>query len=428
MINIKYLIQRLYNFYLVLALGFSGIFILISHKFDMGILKLWDEIYILFLLFPLIIYLALKEKRKKFLFIIIMVILVYSIYFIFFSSGGYKASVYQIKLDIPFVIFIFLGILYSNFDRKEYVFEGIEKKILVLAAIGAIVGILQAIFQKEFVENIIGIEWGAWGTSTGLSIKTAGANLRSIGLLQNHVAQGDLMMLAIILLNEVKFKMKNKNKYCVMLNIVYIIGAIVTRSKSAYLGISLYIFIKGFLYIGKNLKFKNQLIAFFMIFVIIMQGIVTNSFVLYDIVHNISPKYAYGSVYLRVDYHQKINKKVSGKNILLGEGLGYNNKFSKNENKLILDSTYVYLLSNYGYLMVGLYAIVGVGILLYGLIKKQNLLLYLMMYILLVQIFFNNSINSAPTSNIYIFLVVGYLLMCIKGEKKYEKIFDFNVS
>ena len=427
---------NMYLIFMILSLSSIGIIAYTSYLIDMPVLKLWKELYI-FIMFVISIYLLVKRKRKKVITFIMIILSIYSIWFFYsvFSIDLHQV-IYQIKLDgfniLFFVNTITVFSICKNKYEKEELIQKIFKIIIIFALINSVFIIFQGLFSDFFVTKILGIEWGAWSRDYGISVVVADDKLRALGLMNNYISAGELLVISIILIMEGKniFKL-DKNKKALIL-FVLLIGIYFTTYKTAYLWIAVYILVKVIAFIlnkidNKHIKkissyikmsYVNASLVFSTIFLLILQWIVTNTLILYGLIEKLVPKFAYTSVYLRVILHQEvISNMKSIPQKILGLGMGLNGIFAGNPgaittNTIALDSSYIYILSNYGILGLILYIVTLVGLMALSVVyndKDEWGIKYLISYLLCIQFFFNNLSTSIPISYISIIFMVAFI-------------------
>lgn len=425
----------LFIIFFILTLSSIGIIAYISNRVNMPIIRLWKEIYILGMFFMSII-IIIKNKKKSLGTLIAIVLGVYSIWIIYsFFNSNIRQVLYQIKLD-GFNILFFINVTVLLSLRKKDIVDRIIKIILVFAIINAIIIILQGLFPRFFVCNILGLEWGAWSRDYGITVVVAGDTLRSFGLMNTYVAASELLIIATILLFEGKNILRLSTKAKCLLASVFFIGIYFTTYKTAYAWLIIYGFVKILrLFIQ---KYKKKLpirsrkidVSEYPLLIIgigamLIQYVVTNTLLIYKLIEKIFPKFAYGSIYARVDLHNVIFNQLD--NItkkIFGVGMGVNGLFALKDvgevhtQAIALDSTYIYTLSNYGFLGVIIYLVLLGGTLIISVTNKECDLWgvrYICAYLLCAEFFFNNLSTSIPVSYIVIFLI---LVFCFELKEK----------
>lgn len=162
------IIKCVVEYFVIIALLFSGIISFYAVFTDNRILKLWKELYIcLFVLFAI---LFCKKKYSMKLIISSSVILITYILVIVYnlSINNYPILIeYQIKND--FIPLIFAALFYAVISTYSYnmVYLYASKLIRIIifcGAINALIGLLQTLFPFEFLD-LLGFD-GNWGEST----------------------------------------------------------------------------------------------------------------------------------------------------------------------------------------------------------------------------------------------------------------------
>lgn len=397
----------------VIICFFSGILTYSSYMIENEYLKIWKEIYILLLgLFTCIFNFKFSRIKINYNFFFLFIILIFFLIEIIYSYLLGIAPViiiYQLKNDLLLFLFaIYISIFFISLNKDEIRVFSIKiiKIIIFLGIINAIAMILQYVFFEQFI-NLIGLEMGNWGTKVGLKITTVGESLRPIGFQFGFVQAATLVYISFIIMNENKFyKIKYKFiKY--LFNIIFITAIILSTYATSIIGAIIYIGIKS---INKLFKLNLFIIPSIMIFLLFIYT--THCFDIYDIVSKISPSKAYTSIFLRVEQHLQIINDVSQNlgSIFWGIGLGVNGLFGLDKElygivALATDSTYIYILSNYGFIGVIIYVFI---LFYYMLVFYKNDLLgikYCLFYILIVDFFFNNTIVNFPVNFLIILLV-----------------------
>lgn len=432
-LKIENIYEKIYIVFIVLSLSIIGTISYLAYLVDMPVIKLWKEIYI-GIMFLFSLFLLLKKRKKKIINLIIITIFIYFIWVVYSLTFANISQVfYQIKLDLFNILFVFntITVLVISENKKAYL-NKIIKVIIVLALINSIFIIFQGLFSKFYVTKLLGIEWGAWSRKYGISIIVANGRFRCIGLMNSYVSAAELLIIATILINETKsiFKINNIKKYTLL--VVFIVSIYFTTYKTAYLWLVFYFGLKAFSYMishylnekvekkynGNYVNWYNFNLTFATILLFISQWVVTNTFIFYKLIEKISAKAAYNSIYLRVEFHKSIfNSMNSVIKKIMGLGMGVNGSYTSKVNlngikPIPLDSSYVYTLSNYGF--IGLICYISlIAIIMFLSMRYNDLdeigIKYLMSYLLCVQMFFNNLSTSIPTSYLVIIFIISFI-------------------
>lgn len=443
-LNLDEVYEKIYLCFIGLSLSIIGPVSYISYLIDAPIIKLWKEFYILIMFF-LSFFLLIKNKKNNVIKLIIIIIGIYFIWILYSTSFVDISQVfYQVKLDLFNILFVFntLTVFLISKDRKVYL-NKIVKVILVFSLVNSAFIIFQGLFSKFYVTKVLSIEWGAWSRKYGISVIVSNGRFRCIGLMNSYVSAAELLIIATILINEGKgiIGLSNRKRY--LLLIIFIVSIYFTTYKTAYLWVAFYLGIKFLSYIltkinNKNIKstydkirmnYYNANLLVLTILLFLFQWIVTNTFIFYKIIEKISPKVAYNSIYLRVEFHNSIiNQMDNFIKRIMGLGMGLNGSYTEKVNlkgmKFVpLDSSYIYTLSNYGFLGLVLYIsfiiVIMVLSIVYNSLDKFGIK-YLMSYLLCVQMFFNNLSTSIPISYIVIILILIFIFD-IKNEVNIKK-------
>lgn len=441
--------EKIYLYFIGLSLSIIGPVSYISYLIDAPIIKLWKEFYIL-IMFLISFYLLIKNKKNNVIKLTIIIISVYFVWILYsISFVDIRQVFYQIKLDLFNIIFIFntITVFLVSKDRKVYLIK-IIKIILIFSIVNSALVIFQGLFSKFYVTKVLGIEWGAWSRKYGISVIISNGKFRSMGLMNSYVSVAELLIIAIILVNEVKDAVKFSNKIKYLLLIIFTVSVYFTTYKTAYLWLVFYFGLKILSWLllklnNKNIKkvydkirmnYYNANLLILTVILLLFQWVITNTLIFYKLIEKISPKIAYNSIYLRVEFHNSIiNQMDTFAKKMMGLGMGlngsYNGKVKLNGIRPVpLDSSYVYALSNYGFLGLILYIsiimIIMVLSIVYNELDKFGVK-YLMSYLLCVQMFFNNLSTSIPISYIVIILILIFIFD-IKNEvniKKFNSLF-----
>ena len=163
-------------------------------------------------------------------------------------------------------------------------------------------------------------------------------------------------------------------------------------------------------------SYREFLLVAFVVHILIFSifAYTTNAYDVYEWVANYSPDKAYTSIYGRVLAHLSIMESVT-KNldtIVFGVGFGVNGAYDLFKSSLLAvvggfatDSSYSYLLSNYG--LTGIVLFVAAALYWIDVNSKKDRLgvTYLLLYLLTVDFFFNNIFSNFPLNFLIIYLV-----------------------
>lgn len=401
---------RLIKTFLVICF-FSGILSYLSYLFNNEYIKIWKEIYIIILCFYIFNY-SLKVINNKAFFFIVITSFFFFLEFVYslLLNIPINIIIYQLKNDL--LLYLFANCLYVFFieithDEIKSFSEKIIKIMIYLGAINAIAMILEFVFFEQFL-NLIGLDMGNWGTAVGVKIITAGESLRPIGLQGGFVQTSTLVLFIFVILNENKIYILKNKKIKYFLELIFIIAIILSTYVTAIIGLLIYLFIK---FINKIFKTNMTIVLSLILFMFFLYT--SHGLGIYELVYEIYPDKAETSILFRVIQHWQIINNIDQNiiSLFLGTGLGVNGVFGLDKElygiiSIATDSTYIYLLSNYGIIGVISYIII-----LYYLIfvfYKMDLLgiKYCLFYIIVIDFFFNNTIVNFPVNYIIILLIM----------------------
>ncbi|WP_416045947.1 hypothetical protein [Priestia megaterium] len=411
---------------------FTGVIGHISYLVGFSVIKLWKEFAII-TLFASVIFFRLPSIYKHTL-IFIYGLGIFFILYLFNSLWlNITLIIYQFKMDLIIFIFIIAAVdslLMLKAEKYERTVKKIVKLIISLGFLNGCAIILQRLFSHQFM-NLVGFQSEQWGMDIGIKIVATGGHIRSMGLLTYFVPAGTLMLICLIILVETRKYLNRSRKSFVFLFLFFTLSMIYTTYKTAIIGLMVYLFIK---IIEKTFGiFKNIVITMFSLPLFLLFLVSTHSYGINDFVAKYNAEMAYNSIFLRVVQHTAvINSMHTIKEFMFGKGAGYNGVFGLDKSvygidALALDSTYIYLLSNYGFVFVFLFVIVMTYLIINFFKHKQYDIFgvrYLLFYTLFVEFFYNNFFTSYPTNVVIIVLTVAVIinkrrnLVYIKNIKK----------
>lgn len=418
-------INVFFNVYILsfttLALAFTGIISYLSIQYDSKIFKLWKEAYIaIFFMFYIL------TIRKRFL---LIKDVIYFLYFIFFSciflfynvlsNNPSVLILYQIKNDI--LVLLFAWLMYSYLRQYDYsrlisLSSRLVKLIVWLGTLNAVFGVLEELFYEAFL-NMINFS-GGWGSSMGLMVFISAGTIRPIGLQMGFVPYATLCLLTFILICENSlYQIAPLKKYILISFLSFSI--IYSHYMTAIIGWSVYCsfyIIRTLLSkLGFKIRQQEKIIYFLLVIMFLFMFYTTNDYSIYDIAHSYFPDKADSSIYGRVVSHLAILDDISSTFIstIFGAGFGlygaYNvdsEGLSANIGTIATDSTYSYLLGNYGLLVTILFLLTMVS--LYHKIHKNDCfgVSKFILYTMVIEFFFNNCISDFPINYILIILTL----------------------
>ena len=403
---------------------FSGIFGYLSSLLNINILRLWKEIFLIILLYSTILINGSKNFAYsiKILFFMITSMTFYLMYSI--SDVPISLIIYQYKVDYPIVLSIILFTLsfkiLSKSNQTYSYLKIITKVILFSSLINSLAIFFQHFFANKFY-SFMGIE--QLGTDAGVKIITQLGEVRAIGFLTGFVPAGELMLISIIILIESRNKIIKSRVMLIMVFIIFTISLIFTGYKNGIIGLIIYFVFKLIEIVFKDNRVRTRIALISCCFIFIIQYIISCTWLLYNKVNQVFPQFSYNSIYLRVIKHEYIlNNMVDFKKFFFGLGYGYNGtgsyaiqKSAYGINAVALDSTFIHLMSNMGFIGVIVYLAVLIKLIIV-LYRNTEMDLYgvryLAIYLLIGQFFYNNITGSIP----------GFIIICLYGTLTYLSI------
>jgi hypothetical protein len=416
--------------FIVLALV-SGVLGYLSVLFDFKLLRLWKELFTAVLL---ICALVLTFSNKKFG--IIKWLLVTAGFFIIMSVLSLRHSnlsyiIYQFKIDgFIFLFGIAAYYILNNLNREQFIdfLKRLTHVILLLGILNVLAMCLEHVFMSQWL-NFLGGSQVQENSSSGIKIVTNANILRAPGLLLGFVPSGVLMVFCIILLIESYRAIKVNKILFTSALVLFLVGLAMSTYKTGFIGLAIYLFIKGVLLFIHTKKYKQIFLHSVVGLIFLLSFLSTHFMIFYTIVNRFSPYYAYGSILLRIQQHIGILRSMNNPlDLLFGVGMGVNGVYGieKAPNTSALDSLYIYLMSNYGLLAT----IIITGIMFYLVYtffknKEYDFLGagYLIIYVLASEYFYNNIIANFPM-NFVLMLIIVATIIC---RQKSITIKNFNV-
>lgn len=403
----------------LLLCGVTGVISYASVQVDIALLKIWKEVSVFILIFFFVASsrLTYLNNIQVLMLLAMAYMLLVGIYSIFVGLPVFLI-IYQWKSDLLLLLFVAYLIMYLDALSDERVLKYaklITNILLIIGFINSVCVILEAFFPEAFF-SLIGFSPGAWGSESGIKIVMAGDLLRPVGLQMGFVQAGTLCLINFCILCDSKLYRCNKlMRYFLMLTALASI--LLVNYFNALLGLLVYFLFKCEQYfcmaiLSKNLNIDNiiyitGIVLFFSFFYI------TNSLDLYWIFEGFSPNKAYSSIYLRVIQHWDICSMMTEiYQVLFGLGINLNGTYGIDKESLAsiiaisTDSTYIYILSNYG--VIGL---AGTVVMLCYFVKVSRRSItgvhFLLLYVLVISMFFNCYFGDFP-SNFIILSLFGF--------------------
>ena len=418
--------KKMVEYFFIIALVFTGLISFMAIYNDIKLLKLWKEIYILlFVIITLLIGRNYYKLRSIIICSIIFLIYILILLSNFMLNIDTSMIMYQLKNDFIPLVFAFSFYGFVNACKRERIYvlaRNIIKIIIVAGCINLFAGLLQMLFPEYFL-SLIGIN-GNWGTSTGLAIFIGIDSLRPIGLQMGFVPFSTICLFCLVLLMDSRVYIVDgwKKKIIIILLVVTIIKSDYYNAIIGLFLFTLYKLIKKY-----NICYKEiNVIVILCMLTFIFFFITTNTYYVYDyIISNIpsmSSK-AYGSIFLRINAHQIIWNSLENFKLLFGAGFGVygmtgldTSTLASNIGILATDSTWSYLIANYGIVVTVLWLLLMVYILVIISNDDKLGITFLLVYTVVIEFFFNNVISNFPINYILIILII--LGLKIRGENK----------
>ena len=409
MVNFTLMLMRI----LVFLSLFSALFALLSAFLEVDAIRLWKEglVIVIIALTTLSFY---KMNLLKGFFIYL--ILLFFIINLFITDNIFNV-VYQFKLDL--LLFIFTVAIYfflRKLDKNivERFLYSIVKIIILLGFLNAIAAILEGIFFDNFLE-LVGVSDGDWGTHGGLRIITTFGHLRAPALLTGFVQSGTLLLLSWVLFLYYNDKLFRFNFFIkTIITMLFFYGLVSTTYKTALLG---FLMILLFYVIDRvNIRHKVFYFSFVAILIFTLFFSSSISYWLYDLIAPYNESLAYNSIYLRVYLHDLVFEQVDTvSDLFFGVGYGLNGTYSTKvgSDAIPLDSTFIYIFSNYGLLgvLVFIFSCLYLFFSLSGNDYVERPLFFYLFYILTLEFFFNNVISNFPLNYILSILLVSSIIL-----------------
>lgn len=395
---------------------FSGVVSLASVVLNMAILKLWKEAFMALMLVVAICYSGGRVSAKSIIpTIILLAILTFAILTIAtnFNSKNFIIF-YQLKFDVlPMLFLIAVLIILSkqSLQDLEALCISVAKMMFFLGGLNAVAIILQQLFPDSFM-GLLGLSAGEWGSDSGVRLNSTEGNIRAIGFQLAFTMSGVLMFFCLVVSFEAR-KLFAGKRWLLFFSPLFMVAIICTTYKTAILAALVYLLTKVIEFLFRR---TSGIIVFCMGLVIFsMFCYSTHSYDVYEIVRKYNENAAYNSIYLRVWEHLKILSDLdsTGK-ILFGAGLGLNGTFGLDKSlygiqAIPIDSAYIYMVSNYGF--VGFFTYLALMVYLqFKLYKIKRFDIfgarYFVFFTLTIELFYNLGLGNFP-NNILLILFVA---------------------
>ncbi|BEM08382.1 hypothetical protein I5N09_06055 [Serratia marcescens] len=346
-------------------------------------------------------------------------ILSYILATLLFSKFDMTRIAIQFRVELFAISAILIAALASMFstEEKKNIVSVFIKFYIIFCSINALATIAE-FFSAELIFQVLGFNPGpmltAFGKDNGLVLRTTDGYLRALGLLTTPFSLSEYLFFGLALASFVSAKRR------ALFTFLMIAGILCSTSKTAFVMMVIYV-----LYMIINRLVSNQRALRFITWITVVVSIVfflsvTNTFI-YEVFSSKENTYAENSIFLRILYIEQVLD--SAYSIYFGSGYAVNGSgmvgVEDNTTAIPLDSLYIYLLSNYGFVGV-LVFVFGAFLLLVSLYKKTSTVLphgvYLYWLIsLLTNFAYNNPFTNYPG---YIFpIIITALLVSLKPEE-----------
>ncbi|MCR0999120.1 hypothetical protein [Serratia rubidaea] len=413
--------KRLQKFALwsLFVFTFSGVVSLISVKLDNPVLRIWKEAIIIGILL-LSVFSALLRKNialTKLASLFLLLVPAFLLYFLFSINTNTLLVAYQIKNDVVPLLFAFsLYIILSDLESTGEFYKKMIKLVVVTATINSFFIYIESMFPSAFMATLQIEEFNNSGGKSGIRLDNALGSLRAMGTMTTFINAGTLTFFGIVCVLESGFYTRLKKW---VLFAIMVSALILTTYKTAMIALAIYLVTKVVYTFFKRLRGSKMIYLFSAVVTFLFMGFVFNTFTVYDALAGTKYKpFAYNSIYLRSLQHSDVIKDMENRDsFYTGLGVGTNGTMGPNEKLKLkskaLDSTYIYLMSNYGFLGALLYVSVLLMLLLYFCSqssKFDNIAIIFLFYTLGADFFINNTFSNFPCNVIlYSFIIVSLL-------------------
>lgn len=406
--------------FVIISLAFTGLISYLAVLYDAKIFKLWKEIYVIFF----IVCFILTIYKKKITFQESILFLVTGAFYCIYISYNILAGIpqllifYQIKNDV--IVIFFALILYSYLNQYnrlslEDISRRIVKYIIYLGLINAVFGVLQELFYETFL-NFVDFN-GAWGASIGIMLFISNDTLRPIGLQMGFVPYATLCLLTLILVCENKlYIIQGKKRYIIIafLSFAVLYSHYITATLGWIIYFLFYIIRSAMNSLHFSKKDSEHIIYILYGILFIFMFFATNDYTIHNFASEFFPEKANTSIGPRVMTHLQILDDIFSNwtSTFFGAGFGIYGAYTLDTSALssaigsvATDSTYSYLLGNYGFVTTLLYIFLFVVMIYKNGVYDYFGVKTMLLYALTIELFFNNLISDFPINYLLIILV-----------------------
>lgn len=400
---------------------FSGVVSLIAVKYDNALLRIWKEGLIILLFLTSLISLLFRKEialSKVAAFFVFFVPFI-ALYFLLSININPLLVAYQIKNDVvPFLFVFSLFLFLKTDDDKIDFYHRLIKLIIITALINSFFIYIESFFSDVFMAYLNIQDLNNEGGKSGLRLDNALWGLRAMGTMTSFINSGTLTFFGIIcVLESRQFKMLTK----IALFAVLLSAMILTTYKSTMIALVFYLVVKFFYAAFKKVKGAKFIYLASGFFVFSLLAFTFNDMTIYKAMSTGQYKdVAYNSIYIRVLQHEDIVNEMESKNgFYTGIGVGTNGTMGPDQKLKLsskpLDSTYIYIMSNYGFIGVAVYLLMLGGVFVYLSTfsrRFDNIALVMVFYTFSVEFFINNMFANFPCN--IIFYSVVFISIALK--------------
>jgi len=389
---------------------FSGVVSLIAVKYDNMLLRIWKEgLIILLFLISLMSLLFRKEiALSKIAVFFVFFVPFIALYFLLSININPLLVAYQIKNDVIPLLFVFSLFLFLKTDESKVDFyHRLIKLIIITALINSFFIYIESFFSDVFMAYLNIEDLNNEGGKSGVRLDNALWGLRAMGTMTSFINSGTLTFFGIICVLESKqFKILTKT----VLFAILVSAMILTTYKSTMIALVFYLVVKVAYAIFNRVKGAKFIYLASGAFIFSLLAFTFNDMTIYNSLA--AGKYkevAYNSIYNRVLQHEDIVNEMESKNgFYTGVGVGTNGTMGPDQKLKLsskpLDSTYIYIMSNYGFIGVAVYLLMLSGVFIYLCSYNRrfdNIALVMVFYTFSVEFFINNIFANFPCNIIF---------------------------
>jgi len=263
--------------------------------------------------------------------------------------------VYEMKIfSFYFILFLAITLLCSNYKNTEDNIKLATKVFLIFSIVNVILSIIQRYYFSDVIASF-GFESSveardSFGSENSIVIQTQNGLFRTIGTFSAPMVLAEYLMFSTFL-----FSLKSKD---LMLKIVWISMSILAIYFTSYKTVLMYlpaVILLSFL----DTRYRKVTTASYCFLLLFFGFIATHTHIIYNIVYPFHQVYAEYSVRLRIEFLFDVFSQMDNIwKLLFGVGYGYNGGFlGYFEGSVPLDSIYIWILSNYGFVGVMIFLI-----------------------------------------------------------------------